>query len=1174
MIRALARAARRPQPRASAIAFSIALSSLCLVGPYALARTTDGDAADMRVDATVRHVDDDAGCSGLSPCYSTIGAAAAAAGSGDVIRIAAGRYPESVVVVDKALRFEGPGADGADPAAVWAPPAGSAYALLVDARSADITQTVVSGLRFQGGDTGVYLSGRRPGSPLGPPPGRPGGPASTDIAIATVLDSRFEGQADAAIVIRWADEARVEQVRATGTGVDAVRVIDGLRFSMLNSSLAGAGACLRFVETRPSGSRGEVPQVGGARERSNDFSGCAAAALVLEDRSGDGAGPTDVAAAFNRWGSAWETGIEERIRDMSDVPNVGRVFWRPAIDAPSEVAVVITPTALVADGVSRAQVEARVVDGAGRPVEDGVVVSITSDAGRLDRSGARSEVEGPAVVSSGEWGLFTSPTFGAFEGAGYVRSDQVGATLAWTFDAPAVVARFGTQPIDEAIVQVQVDDRTPETVSLFGAELRWVEHRLASGLGPGPHTMTVTVVAGTVAVDAFGAGWPSVGGVVRAELVAPATTGIASLRADAWGAGGRVGADRALELIPGPPSAMSVSVGSDTLGAGGATTDVVVRASDALGRPVRDGTSVTISATLGAVDPAVTVFVGGLANTVFTSGAGLGDGRITASAEGVSGPISATAAMRIVPGPPASIALEVDRESMTANGRDSALISARVADTLGNPVPDGTPIGLTSSLGSIEAYGGVTVGGVVSAVLRAGSVAGTAELVARDPSGSAPAARGEVELVAPDLWVTKRVEPVGVVVPGEVVTFTVTYGNRGPGSVYDVVLDELMPEGIVSPSLSVTGPTLGVRDGRPYIFDIERIRSGRSGEIQVRGRIDPARRWNRTTLVNTARLTAPTAAEATPDDNAAETALTIEPSAVYTVTLAAPVSLPVGGATGVLSVRVFDRFGNNALNGTPVSFATDLGSIEPALVTTVSGRASATFTSGTESGVAMVRVLSLDDRGDSKRIVISPGPASAMALTTSHPRLPVAGGRAELTASIADQFGNPVSDTLVIFSTDLGSVAPGAAATSQDGIVTSTLLAGTRAGTASVESRVGTLARGLRIPFDPGAPERLEILRPPRPLELGRSSLVSARVSDIHGNPIEGADVSFAFDLGVVVPPNATTRTDGIARTAARPFAVGTGRILALSGALDNSLSVDVLRPTLLLPYTLRSGGR
>ncbi len=481
---------------------------------------------------------------------------------------------------------------------------------------------------------------------------------------------------------------------------------------------------------------------------------------------------------------------------------------------------------------------------------------------------------------------------------------------------------------------------------------------------------------------------------------------------------------------------------------------------------------------------------------------------------------------------------------------------------------------LTTSLGALEGLSTVTVGGVVSAVLRAGAVAGTSAIVARDPSGSAPIASKAVELVAPDLWITKRVEPIGVVVPGEVVTFTVTYGNRGPGSVYDVVIDELMPEGIVSASLSVSGPTLSVRDGPRYIFDIERLRPGQSGEIQVRGRIDPARRWNRTTLVNTARIHAPTAAEATAGDNTSETALTVEPAAVYSVTLSAPTSLPVGGATGVLSVRVFDRFGNNAIDGTPVNFSTDFGTIEPSLTTTVGGRASATFSTGTVSGVAFVQVLSLEGRGDSKRISITPGPVNGMTLISSHERLPVAGGRAELIASLADQFGNPVSDTLVIFSTDLGTVGPGAVFSNDRGVVTSTLVAGIRIGIASVESRVGTLARGLRIPFDPGPPARLEILPLARALEIGRSVQVSARLSDEFDNPIAGVDVSFAFDLGDLTPSSSRTSGNGIARSTLRPLEVGRGRILALSGALDASLDVEVRRPMILLPYLFTPGSR
>lgn len=1182
---------------------ALALVAFGLIGPLAAARSADPAApvalagraasdlalapvsapapalvlaAHARPLSVIRYVDDDPGCGGQTPCYGTIGAAEAAAEDGDVIRIASGAYEESVVT-GKALRFEGPGAGGGG-AARWSVPAGSPYALLVDARMADITDTHVSGLTFDGGPVGVYVSGRRPGSPLGPPPGRPGGGATTDVDAAAVIDSRFEGQSDAAIVLRWVGEARVEGITASGAGIDGVRVVDGGTFRLLGSVLSGAGAasgaCVRLVETRPAAARTAGYALGDGAEGANDFTGCAAVAVALENRSGDPTPAADVAAPGNRWGRAWETEIETRILDALDLAAVGRVLWRPALDAPAAVDVAFDPDALVADGVSRADVAVAVADAAGQPVEDGVIVALDADAGRLEAPGARAEAEGSDVETSGTWAVSGGPELGDFEGDGYVRSDEVGATLSWTFEAPAVVARLGAQPLEEAIVQVEIDDRPPEVLALVGSEMRWVEHRLAAELGPGPHALTLTVAAGTVAVDALGAGWPTAGGEVRTEIVAPTALGLATVRADAWGASGRVGGSAALPLVPGPPSAMSVTVGASSLAAGGATTAVVVRANDALGRRVRDGTPVTIDATLGEVEPAEATFVDGAAEAVFTSGDALGDARITATADGVSGPISATAVLRILPGPPASIALDVDRESMTANSRDSARVSARVRDELGNPVQDGTPIVVETSLGTLEGFAGATAGGVISGLLRAGARAGIAELRVRDPGGAAPAASRDVRLLAADLWVTKQVEPVGVVVPGEIVTFTVAYGNRGPGSLYDVVIDELMPDGIVSTSLSTSGPALGVRDGPQYIFDIERLRPGAAGEIQVRGRIDPRRRWNRTTVVNTVRVEAPTAAEATPGDNAAETSLTVEPAAVYSVTLSAPAALPVGGATGVLAVRVFDRFGNDALDGTPVSFSTDLGAVEPALATTVRGRASATFTSGTTAGTAFVRALSLDDRGASTRIRIEPGPANDMSLVSSEPRLRVSEGRAELTAGIADQYGNPVSDTLVVFSTDLGTLSPGAAFTGADGVVTSTLVAGERAGTANVEARVGTLARGLRLPFDPGPPARLEFVPVGRPLELLRSTLVAARLSDAFDNPVAGVDVSFAFDLGGMTPSRATTNAGGLALSMARPVAAGRGRILALGAELDAALEVDVRRPIILLPYALQSTRR
>jgi len=113
---------------------------------------------------------------------------------------------------------------------------------------------------------------------------------------------------------------------------------------------------------------------------------------------------------------------------------------------------------------------------------------------------------------------------------------------------------------------------------------------------------------------------------------------------------------------------------------------------------------------------------------------------------------------------------------------------------------------------------------------------------------------------------------------------------------------------------------------------------------------------------------------------------------------------------------------NPVTNGTVVSFTTTLGKIEPVQALTTSGRASAKFDSGGNSGTATITAYS----GAAKATVdvkIGAAAASRILLTASPQALPATGGTSTIKARLEDQSGNGIGNVLVSFSTDVGSLS-------------------------------------------------------------------------------------------------------------------------------------------------------
>jgi uncharacterized repeat protein (TIGR01451 family) len=840
--------------------------------------------------------------------------------------------------------------------------------------------------------------------------------------------------------------------------------------------------------------------------------------------------------------------------------------------APAALSLSANPAQLVADGVSESDITAQVTVAGGGPAGVEAIVLFATDLGTLARPGGWVEAEDPAVQQVGEWGLFTSPTFGPFSGGGYLRATQDGAALVWTVDAPAVLVRYG-QTLTAGALAVEVDRQDLGTVSTAGPERLWVDRVLAKDLGPGRHTLTVTVLAGEINVDLLAAGQTPVAGIARTRLRSAETVGSAHLSAMVRGGGAAQAAALVVPFVPGPPAQLVLAVGATQLPVGGVTTTVQAEVRDDRGRPVGDDTPVDLTTTLGQVTPARALTQGGRARAVLTSGTDLG----MATLRAVAGGLAVTRTVMMVPGPPATVALTTTRTSLPANSAGTAELTVSVRDGWGHAVADGTPVALTSTLGVIEPRPAVTTaGGVARASLRSGHLAGPARVTA---TAGAVSAELTVTLEALDLRMVKRVEPPppGVVVPGEVVTYTLSYQNVGAGTVFDLDVRDPLPTGVISPLLSTEGPRLQQIQGPPsYHWRVARLGVGERGLITLSVKVDTSLTWgNQNVITNRASVTSDSAAELTPEDNLAGADVTVVPGAAYTVTVRGPGPLAVGGATGPVTALVVDRYGNPVIDGTAVFFSTDLGSVQPAVAQTRAGFAAATFTTGKLAGAATVRVLSVENRGGFVRVPITPGPPSRLDLVSERDALTVGTAESSLiTATLTDQYSNRVPGRTVTFERNHGEIWPTEGRTDASGQVTTTLRPGIRAVEAVVTARSEQLNTTITIPFVPGPVDRLDLVLDSALVPVGTRVAVTATVFDLYGNRVPNQWVELTSTIGRLREERVLTSARGEAVTSLFTLRPGSGVVRATVGAISATAGLSVDRARAFLPLAVKSRPR
>ncbi len=414
------------------------------------------------------------------------------------------------------------------------------------------------------------------------------------------------------------------------------------------------------------------------------------------------------------------------------------------------------------------------------------------------------------------------------------------------------------------------------------------------------------------------------------------------------------------------------------------TAQITATVLDVLGHPVRDGTAVTFTTSLGTLTPTVAATFAGIARSTL-QGEGL-SGLATILAH--SGSAAGTASVRIGSGSSFTLTLTADPPAIPADGQSQSAITATLVRADGQPITLTYWISFSTTLGSIPSRS-LAVSGTTTVSLTAGMTPGSAIVVA---SAQRASAATMVQLLpGRPAVLTLTAEPTQVPVGGRQSTLLAVvrdaYGNAvadGTPVAFSTTL------GTVSPTQATTW------NGEAYSWLTS---GGQAGIATVLARSDPA---DDTTTV---RFTA------------------LDPS-ILTLSADPPVIVADGVSSTTLSAWVTDPLGNPVEDGTTVQFLTSLGHVRPSQGGTVAGWATAVLT-GTQVGTATVRALA---GGIEARTTVSlvPG-APAYILVAALPSSLYANGvsTATVTAYLRDALDHPVADGLpVTFTTSLGTITP------------------------------------------------------------------------------------------------------------------------------------------------------
>ena len=533
----------------------------------------------------------------------------------------------------------------------------------------------------------------------------------------------------------------------------------------------------------------------------------------------------------------------------------------------------------------------------GNFVTDGTVVTLTATLGGFDVGGTPQQV----LIATTQGGR-VERTFASGTRAGLAR---VSACADAHCDArPVSILPGPATQVSLSLdrIEVAAGDAPIEATAIVGdaynnpvLDNNTVQFSLSGCASASLQATSAQTVGGRATVGVIG-GTQACQGQVTATIPAAAS-------------------NRAFRVVPAAPHRLRVTAPATLLASGAHTATIHIELTDAYSNGISSPVTLGLNPALGDLDPEVAQTLNGIGTATLTAPHSLGTTLVTAQA----GPLTASAPVQFVAGPPAVTTLSPTKPSLAADGQSQAALVISARDAYNNVVS--SPISLASNLGTtLTPSVGTLTNGVFTTLIRSGTVAGTGVLTVS--IGSLVTTYPVRLLAGPPVVVipnTSRVPPRLVADGIDHMTVSARlldqYGNPVENGT-PVNFSLAAPLGTFSP------PQAGTTDGVVTTTLTASTTIGvtdlivAAGSRQVRRSVE----------------------------------FTIGPPARVNVVLAPSVITGTGeiSATVQVTAEVLDRVGRPVAAGTPVTFATDQGSFDGAgasitLGVTAEGKAGATL---------------------------------------------------------------------------------------------------------------------------------------------------------------------------------------------------------------------------------------
>jgi hypothetical protein len=264
------------------------------------------------------------------------------------------------------------------------------------------------------------------------------------------------------------------------------------------------------------------------------------------------------------------------------------------------------------------------------------------------------------------------------------------------------------------------------------------------------------------------------------------------------------------------------------------------------------------------------------------------------------------------------------------------------------------------------------------------------------------------------------------------------------------------------------------------------------------------------------------------------------PGAVAAVGVnAQPASVLPGGLTTVTIVAT-DVNSNPVGAGQTINFTTSNAAgtfTSVSGVTDVNGRATVTYTASTTAGTEVLTAKASNSITGTANLTVAStiAVAGSIAVAPTTASIKAGGGTTTLNATFLDTASKPIAGAMVSFTASAGTLSAATATTNASGIASVILTSGASVLTSSITASSGGYTSSTTVAYTAGTAAAISLNPAPNTALPGGTSVITAAVVDLNGNPVIGEVLTFSFAQKLSGTPalsatTATTDVNGLAR--------------------------------------------